>query len=503
MHPPVTKLQPAPQAAYDAAGADLGHLRNELFLLEPAVSATEQGAFRPADARDSTYRRLLGISDILATVAALILTATLTNTAQVYWSMFLCVLAVVPVCKLLGLYDRDAHLLHRTTLDELPKLGTAAVLIAASAFVARDLAVRGEPGIGTAQLVFLCVCLIAAFGIGRVISRRVARAVTATERLLVVGSDQDTERLARKLAVTGSVKAEIVGRVPIAYSELPNGHSRVLGEHRDLKKVIRTYRIDRMVVIPGNRNPDEVSDVLRAAKSVGVKVSMLPGVFDAVGFAVETDDISGLQLMGVRDARMTSSSILIKRSVDVIGAGVAFILVAPIFAVVAAAIKLDSKGPVFYRQKRVGRDGETFEMIKFRTMRVGADRERAALSAMNESNGLFKIADDPRVTRVGKLLRKLSIDEIPQLINVLKGEMSIVGPRPLVPDEDVAITGWYRRRGQITPGITGIWQLYGPMRSDLDEMAKLDYLYVANWSLWSDIKIMFRTVNHVAGRRGI
>lgn len=503
MNPPISRLQPAPQTAYDTGGADLGHLRGELFLLEPAVTTTEQGAFRPADVRDSTYRRLLGISDVLACIAALVVTATLTNTAQVYWSMFLCVLAVVPVCKLLGLYDRDAHLLHRTTLDELPRLGTAAVLIAVSAFVARDLAVRGEPGIGTEQLVFLSCCLIAAFAIGRVTARRLARAVTATERLLVVGSDADTELLARKLAVTSSAKAEIVGRVPIAYSELPNGHSRVLGEPRDLQKVIRTYRIDRLVVIPGNRNPDEVSEVLRAVKSVGVKVSMLPGVFDAVGFAVETDDLSGLQLMGVRDARMTSSSMLIKRCLDVFGAGFAFVLAAPLFAAAAIAIKLDTHGPVFYRQKRVGRNGELFEMIKFRTMRVGADAERSALTSMNETSGLFKIAEDPRVTRVGKVLRKASIDEIPQLINVLKGQMSIVGPRPLVPDEDEAITGWYRRRDQITPGITGIWQLHGPMRSDLDEMAKLDYLYVANWSLWSDIKIMLRTVHHIAGRRGV
>jgi lipopolysaccharide/colanic/teichoic acid biosynthesis glycosyltransferase len=169
----------------------------------------------------------------------------------------------------------------------------------------------------------------------------------------------------------------------------------------------------------------------------------------------------------------------------------------------AIAIKLDSAGPVFYRQRRIGRHGQSFVMLKFRTMVDGADRQKAALREANESNGLFKLKDDPRVTRVGALLRKTSLDELPQLINVLRGDMSLVGPRPLVPDEDENIGGWYRRRSQITPGMTGVWQLHGPVRIPLAEMVKLDYLYVANWSIWSDVKILLQTVPHVLGRRGL
>lgn len=255
------------------------------------------------------------------------------------------------------------------------------------------------------------------------------------------------------------------------------------------------------MVIPGNRNPDEVSDVVRAVKSAGVKISLIPRLFDAVGFAIEPDDVGGVRVMGVRDFRMTASSEMIKRATDVVGACAALILFAPFALTLSLLIKFDSKGPIFYRQRRIGQAGESFQIIKFRTMREGADKED--VRHLNETTGLFKVADDPRITRVGKLLRKTSIDEIPQLLNVLRGDMSLVGPRPLVPSEDEAITGWYRRRSQIKPGITGVWQLLGPVRIPLHEMVKLDYLYVATWSWWSDTKILLRTVLHVVGRRGI
>jgi lipopolysaccharide/colanic/teichoic acid biosynthesis glycosyltransferase len=171
---------------------------------------------------------------------------------------------------------------------------------------------------------------------------------------------------------------------------------------------------------------------------------------------------------------------------------------------IAIAIKLDSKGPVFFRQRRVGRHGEHFRLFKFRTMVEDADDLKESLRDRNEAQeGLFKIADDPRVTRVGKLLRKTSLDELPQLLNVLLGEMSLVGPRPLVLDEDQRVTGWYRRRLELMPGITGPWQILGPARVPLREMGAIDYLYVANWSLWCDVKIMLRTVSHMLARRGL
>jgi lipopolysaccharide/colanic/teichoic acid biosynthesis glycosyltransferase len=188
---------------------------------------------------------------------------------------------------------------------------------------------------------------------------------------------------------------------------------------------------------------------------------------------------------------------------DVVGSCVALILLSPVLIGIAIAIKADSRGPVFFRQQRVGRGGRVFWMLKFRSMVEDADRLKADLAEHNESEGLFKIAADPRVTRVGQWLRRTSLDELPQLVNVLRGEMSLVGPRPLVLEDDSRVEGWYRRRLHLTPGMTGRWQVLGSARIPLHEMVKLDYLYVGNWSLWGDVKILARTVGFVVRGRGI
>jgi lipopolysaccharide/colanic/teichoic acid biosynthesis glycosyltransferase len=158
---------------------------------------------------------------------------------------------------------------------------------------------------------------------------------------------------------------------------------------------------------------------------------------------------------------------------------------------------------VFFSQKRIGRQGEVFSMLKFRSMVVGADSVKDALRALNEAQGgLFKIDEDPRVTPVGRLMRRTSLDELPQLLNVLRGEMSLVGPRPLVPDEDALIEGWQRRRLAVKPGMTGLWQIFGSARIPMQEMVKIDYLYGANWSIWLDMKILLRTIPYILGRHG-
>jgi lipopolysaccharide/colanic/teichoic acid biosynthesis glycosyltransferase len=184
-------------------------------------------------------------------------------------------------------------------------------------------------------------------------------------------------------------------------------------------------------------------------------------------------------------------------------AGVGLIVFAPLLALLAIAIRLDSPGPAIYRQTRIGRDGRPFTMLKLRTMVDGADALKPALTHLNEAQGLFKIAADPRVTRVGRWLRRYSLDELPQLVNVVRGEMSLVGPRPLVSDDDAKITGLDRRRLFLTPGMTGRWQILGSARVPMSEMLKLDYLYVTGWSLWSDVKILLRTVPYVLARRGM
>jgi lipopolysaccharide/colanic/teichoic acid biosynthesis glycosyltransferase len=176
-------------------------------------------------------------------------------------------------------------------------------------------------------------------------------------------------------------------------------------------------------------------------------------------------------------------------------------VLAPLMLAIAIAIRLDSPGPVFFRQPRVGRDGRHFDIFKYRSMVVDAEAQKERLRALNEVGvGMFKIKHDPRVTRIGSFLRKTSLDELPQLFNVLRGEMSLVGPRPLVIEEDAMVVGMDRSRLHLTPGMTGPWQIMGT-RVPMHEMVAMDYLYVANWSLWQDFKVLLRTVRHVA-RRG-
>jgi len=182
----------------------------------------------------------------------------------------------------------------------------------------------------------------------------------------------------------------------------------------------------------------------------------------------------------------------------------AVLVLAPVMVIVAVLIKLDTRGPIFFQQTRVGRGGTRFGMLKFRSMVDGADALKDRLASQNEAaSGLFKIAADPRVTRIGRSLRRTKIDELPQLFNVLGGQMSLVGPRPLIVEEDEQIMGTDRRRLHLTPGMTGPWQILGSSEVPINEMAKLDYLYIANWSVWEDVRILGQTIFLVAHRRGV
>jgi lipopolysaccharide/colanic/teichoic acid biosynthesis glycosyltransferase len=208
-------------------------------------------------------------------------------------------------------------------------------------------------------------------------------------------------------------------------------------------------------------------------------------------------------LLGVRRFEITASSRLVKRAFDLVGASLGLLVVSPLMVAIAIAIRVDSSGPVLFRQLRAGRDGRPFRMLKFRSMIDGAEAQQRALWHLNQADGLFKLAGDPRVTAVGRVIRRWSLDELPQLVNVLRGDMSLVGPRPLPLPEDRRIEGSHRRRLDLRPGITGPWQVLGTTQIPLREMANLDNRYVADWSLWSDIRILLLTIPHVLGRRGL
>jgi exopolysaccharide biosynthesis polyprenyl glycosylphosphotransferase len=342
----------------------------------------------------------------------------------------------------------------------------------------------------------------------RSVARTLAQAAAPPERALVVGPAKARERLAHCLACDPSAHVEVVGFLP--FEDEHHGDEdwgERSGRQRqlcfdDLEQVASELEVSRVFLLASGSDTEQMLEAVRRTTQTGVKVSIVPSLFEVVGSAVEFDVVGGVTVLGVRPPRLGRSSRLIKRSMDLAGAAIGLLVLAPFGLLVATLIKLDTPGPVFFRQPRIGKDGETFQMLKFRTMVDGAHAQREALAHLNETHGLFKIANDPRVTRVGRLLRRTSLDELPQLINVLRGEMSLVGPRPLIPDEDALSEGRHRDRQNLTPGITGMWQVLGPARPPLAEMAKADYLYATNWSIWNDTKILLRTLMHVAARRG-
>jgi exopolysaccharide biosynthesis polyprenyl glycosylphosphotransferase len=324
------------------------------------------------------------------------------------------------------------------------------------------------------------------------------------ERCLFIGDEVSAETIRSKLSGHGGVNAKVVAHLDLDKVEPWSTDSFSEPRLAEIRDLAQTLDVHRAIIAPRSVDAGEMLNLVRTLKAVGVRVSVLPRLLEVVGSSVEFDDLHGVTVMGVRRFDLTRSSAAFKRGFDMFGAVVGLAAISPILLAIAIGIKLDSRGPVFFRQLRVGRHGKRFHMLKFRTMVDGADALKDSLRDRNEAKeGLFKIAEDPRATRVGRWLRKTALDELPQLLNVYKGEMSLVGPRPLVVEEDQRVEGWHRRRLELMPGMTGPWQILGPSRVPLKEMVAIDYLYVANWSLWTDVKILLRTVPHVLGRRGL
>jgi exopolysaccharide biosynthesis polyprenyl glycosylphosphotransferase len=448
--------------------------------------------------RETTFRRLLAAGDAIAIVAAIALAAQAGDNALHPAALALPVAFVLAI-KAIGLYDRDLHLLHKTTLDEIPRLFAVATTTTLLLYLADGLLVdgvldRGQVAIAWATLFVLQVAL-------RSLARGIATRVTEPERCLYVGDERTANEFREKLGTSHSVNAVLVGWVPAGASANGAGYSQ--GEVAErTRALLAQSEVHRVVVGPGPERPAELLESIRRIAGQWVKVSVLPDVTRLVNPSIELDRLNGITLLGLRRFEITRSSHVIKRAFDLLGASVGLLLTWPVCLAIAAWVRLDSPGPALFRQPRAGRHGRPFQMLKFRSMCVGADADKDSLRHLNEADGVFKIRHDPRITRAGRLIRRLHLDELPQLINVLRGDMSLVGPRPLPLDEDRRIQGWHRRRLDLRPGITGTWQVLGSARIPTSEMVQLDYQYVADWSVWNDLRILLLTVGHVLRRRG-
>jgi exopolysaccharide biosynthesis polyprenyl glycosylphosphotransferase len=471
------------------------HALGDAGRVPEAISEPRVSPVAAVAARDRRYRRMLAYADLVAATIALFVTLSALGHDAVDVKMLLLAPFIIIASKVQGLYDRDELTIRKSTLDEAPQLFQLATTFTLVLWLLDGVLIEG--GLGKEQVLFLWAALFGTTMVARIAARRIAAHRSAAERCLFIGDAASYERLKSKIGDADRV--EFVGRMSLQRIARRGARTH---DTEELTELIGWANAHRIVMEAETLPAEEMMELIRAAKSVGTRVSLVPRVFDVIGTSVVFDELNGMTVLGVRRFGLTRSSRRLKRAFDLFGALVLLLAAAPVFAAIALAIKLDTRGPVLFRQTRIGRNGVPFRICKFRTMVADAESLKAEL--VNEaSGGMFKIADDPRITRVGRLLRRTSLDELPQLLNVVGGSMSLVGPRPLIADEDERVTGYDRHRLQLTPGMTGHWQVLGSSRVPMPEMLKIDYLYVAGWSLWSDMKILLRTVPYMLARRGL
>ena len=456
--------------------------------------------------RDYYLRRLLAVGDALALAIGLWVAATASDAVS-FSSHGLWALATVPGWLLLfhlyGLYSHDSRRISHTGVDELPGIFHALLV---GAFATWGYFQVVPP----AKVEFLPILVFVA-GAGmsmlalRALMRHGAVRLLGPERVLFVGSGSSTGSLIARMRAQPSYGLEPVGLVSDTTSSALPTDIPLLGELQgtDVASVIAEHRIDRIVVEFAGFADEAILQLLRRCKQLSVKVSLLPAAFGVLGTSVAVDHVGGITLLGVNPPVLPRSSRAVKRAMDICGAVLLLVLFAPLLALVALAIRIDSRGPVFFLQDRVGKGGARFRIVKFRTMVSDAEALRPDLLALSKSPDWLLLDVDPRVTRVGRFLRKTSLDEIPQLFNVLKGEMSLVGPRPLMLEDHHRVgEEWARNRLDLVPGMTGLWQVLGRTTIPFEEMVKLDYLYVTNWTLWGDVKLVLNTFPIVLAQRG-
>jgi len=403
----------------------------------------------------------------------------------------------------IGLYRSDQLASWASAVTEIPRAFVAMMLITWPLF---GLAVA----LGLGQVVaatFLTVVGIAALtGIARTIVRAsLHRAPDLRQRTLILGSGVVAGQVVEKLRNNGQFGLVPVGIVDDEVHDIGTPDLPWLGRFGDLGAIIEAQGIDRVIIAFSRASHEQLLESIRACRDAGVTVDVVPRLFEFLDGVRALDQVGGLPLLSIGAPMLSSASIAAKRVLDMIGSALLITLLSPLMIAIAIAIKLESRGPVFFSQPRAGRRNTSFDVIKFRSMYIDAEARKAAVAELNEASDgvMFKIREDPRVTRVGQFIRRFSLDELPQLFNVLRGEMSLVGPRPLIFPETAALEeSWHMRRLELRPGLTGPWQIYGRSQSPFQEMVRFDYQYVAGWSLARDVEILLATLPAVMSGRG-
>ena len=460
--------------------------------------------------RETSRRRALtilmvadGLSVGISLFAGQVMDGTARGTLSLSTALLttLYLLIFIPVTGLYGLYHRPQRRLVTSTF---PDLGRIIHAIAASSLLSLFISGAVHRWLHGPSLDRTSVALAALLAVlGLPLMRSGARALLGAShhsRVLVIGTGQVADMVVARLSKVEGVT--VVGCIDDAAHFEDHLWPLVprLGQIQEVVDVVARYGVDHLVVAFSAANESEIAASLRAVPG-HVRISVVPRMYDLLTIRSVVDDLRGLPLVDVAPASLGLGDRLIKRAMDIAVSALGLLLTAPLLIAVALAVKLTSEGPILFSQLRTGKGGRPFYIHKFRTMYVDAEQRQQELES--EVDGpLFKVRHDPRVTPVGRVLRRLSLDELPQMLNVLIGDMSLVGPRPFVVAESARIEGWAARRFEVRPGMTGLWQVSG--RNDLPfaELCRLDYAYVSSWSLWWDLSILWRTPGRVFGQDG-
>lgn len=354
----------------------------------------------------------------------------------------------------------------------------------------------------TALIILL---LITARVLRRLALASLRRQGAGMDRVLIVGAGEEGLRVLRHLVARPELGYQVVGFVDddLERGSADIGRIKALGRIDALPDLIQSHDLDEVVITLPSQEHRRILELVETCLRSDVRPRIVPDLFQMSLSRVQVDDVAGIPMLSPHSTELSGWARAFKRFVDIVGSTLGLLVLSPLLALISLAIRLDTPGSPIFRQMRVGRNGRYFPVYKFRSMVQDAEKIRSQLTHLNEADGpLFKIRDDPRTTRVGRFLRRTSLDELPQLWNVLRGDMSLVGPRPALPEEVAGYAEWHRQRLATAPGMTGLWQVSG--RSDLpfEEMILLDIYYIENWSPLLDASILMRTVPKVLFRTG-
>lgn len=323
------------------------------------------------------------------------------------------------------------------------------------------------------------------------------------KNMIIVGAGEEDRKVYGHFRMKNWLGVNCLGFVDPRIMISPVDGSPVLGGIKDLPRLVRQEEVEEVVIALPPTDHELMEAIVNNGVRHDVKVRIIPDSFAYPYSNLDIQEYDGLAMIEVKQPHLDAMHKGLKRALDIGFASVFLVIHALPWAILVALIRLTSPGPAIYRQNRLGKDGKTFEMMKFRSMYEGAHDLRKTLERANEASGpMFKMKDDTRITPIGRFLRHTSLDEIPQLLNVLKGDMSFVGPRPPLPEEVSRYRAYHLKRLAVRPGITGLWQISGRDRRDFEEMARLDLYYIENWSIWLDMKILIKTIPTVLSRKG-